>query len=84
MPTVSRYLLMLGLLAAIAYGAMFALANLVTPRQAEMTVRVPLDGVRPGTAPLTDAARLVEEPSAEDPAPDEAVPDEANQDGPSE
>lgn len=44
MPTLFRLLTILCVLAGLAYAALFALANFVTPRQTEMTVEVPLDG----------------------------------------
>lgn len=43
MPTLFRFVVTLGVLVAICYGAMFALATFVQPKKAEMTVRVPLD-----------------------------------------
>ena len=43
MPTLFRFLVTLGVIAALVYGAMFALATFVEPRKGEMTVRVPLD-----------------------------------------
>lgn len=41
MPTLFRFLTILGMLAAIVYGAMFALATFVKPNVAEIQVRVP-------------------------------------------
>jgi hypothetical protein len=43
MPTLSRFLVTLAILAGIGYAAMFVLANFVQPREGELTVRVPLD-----------------------------------------
>jgi hypothetical protein len=43
MPTLSRFLVTLAVLAGIGYAAMFLLANYVEPREGELTVRVPLD-----------------------------------------
>jgi hypothetical protein len=43
MPTLFRFLVIIGLLVGIVYGAMYALVALVEPRKGEMTVRVPLD-----------------------------------------
>ena len=43
MPTLFRFLVTLGMIVGIVYGAMYALATLVEPRKGEMTVRVPLD-----------------------------------------
>ncbi|QFT29692.1 hypothetical protein K1718_03450 [Roseibium porphyridii] len=44
MPTLTRLLLVLLLLGALGYGAVFALANFVDPREREITVRVKKDG----------------------------------------
>lgn len=46
MPTLFRFLVTIGIIAGIAYGAMFALATYVEPRKGEMTVRVPLDKLK--------------------------------------
>jgi hypothetical protein len=43
MPTLLRFLVTLGVIAGLVYGAMFALATFVEPRKGEMTVRVPLE-----------------------------------------
>lgn len=43
MPSLIRFLTVLAILAGIGYGAMFALATMVEPRQGEISVRVPLD-----------------------------------------
>jgi hypothetical protein len=43
MPTLFRFLVTIGIIAGIAYGAMFALVAYVEPKKGEMTVRVPLD-----------------------------------------
>jgi hypothetical protein len=43
MPTLFRFLVTVGVMAALAYGAMFALAAFVEPKKGEITVRVPLD-----------------------------------------
>ncbi|MDW6026074.1 histidine kinase [Mesorhizobium sp. BAC0120] len=45
MPTLLRFLVTLGVIAGLVYGAMFALATFVEPKKAEMTVRVPLDNL---------------------------------------
>jgi hypothetical protein len=41
MPSVIRLLMVVGLLGGVAYGAMFALANFVQPKQREMSITVP-------------------------------------------
>jgi hypothetical protein len=43
MPTLFRFLVTIGIIVGIIYGAMFALVTFVEPKQGEMTVRVPLD-----------------------------------------
>lgn len=41
MPSLLRLLMVVGLLGGFAYGAMFALANFVTPKQREMSITIP-------------------------------------------
>jgi hypothetical protein len=41
MPSLIRLLVVVGLLGGAAYGAMFALANLVQPKPREMTITIP-------------------------------------------
>jgi hypothetical protein len=41
MPSLFRLLMVIGLMGGFAYGAMFALANFVTPKQREMTITIP-------------------------------------------
>ena len=41
MPTLFRFLMIVGVLAALGYGAMFALATFVQPHPREMTQTVP-------------------------------------------
>jgi hypothetical protein len=41
MPSLFRLLMVLGLLGGVAYGAMFALANFVQPKQREMSITIP-------------------------------------------
>jgi hypothetical protein len=43
MPTLFRFLVTIGIIAGIAYGAMYTLVAFVEPKKGEMTVRVPLD-----------------------------------------
>lgn len=50
MPTLFRFTVILGTLAALVYGAMFALVMFVQPKQTEITVRIPADKLGP-TAP---------------------------------
>lgn len=44
MPTLTRLLLVLMLLGAIGYGAIYSLATFVEPREREITVRVKKEG----------------------------------------
>jgi len=41
MPSLFRLLMVVGLMGGFAYGAMFALANFVTPKQREMSITIP-------------------------------------------
>jgi hypothetical protein len=43
MPSLMRLLTVLGVIAALAYGAMYALAYYVNPRSREIVVNVPPD-----------------------------------------
>ena len=43
MPTLFRFLVTLGIIAGIVYGAMYALVTFVEPKKGEISVRVPLD-----------------------------------------
>jgi hypothetical protein len=47
MPTLMRLLTILAVLAGLAYAGIFALATLVEPKQAEMTIRIPATKVNP-------------------------------------
>lgn len=47
MPTLFRLLTIMAVMAGLAYGAMFALAQFVEPRQGEMTVRIPSERLNP-------------------------------------
>ncbi|MFN4010314.1 hypothetical protein [Pannonibacter sp.] len=44
MPTLTRLVAAVLVLAMLGYGAVYALANLVEPREREITVRVQKDG----------------------------------------
>jgi len=48
MPSLFRFLTVIAIFAGLVYAAMFALAEFVTPRQAEISERVPLDLPPPG------------------------------------
>jgi hypothetical protein len=43
MPTIFRFLLVVGLLGSIAYGGVFSLAKYVQPQPREITVIIPPD-----------------------------------------
>ena len=43
MPTLFRFLVIIGVIVGIVYGVMFALVTFVEPKKGEMTVRVPLE-----------------------------------------
>lgn len=47
MPTLFRFLTTIAILAAIVYGAMFALVTFVEPNKGEMTVRIPAEKLNP-------------------------------------
>jgi hypothetical protein len=42
MPTLTRFLAVVAIIAAVFYGAVFALATFVKPNTAEMSERIPL------------------------------------------
>lgn len=42
MPTLTRFLAVVALIAAVVYGVMFALATFVKPNTTEMSERIPL------------------------------------------
>ncbi|XIA65936.1 histidine kinase [Bradyrhizobium sp. TZ2] len=43
MPSLFRFLTVVGIVAGVIYGALFALANFVNPKPREMTVTIPAD-----------------------------------------
>jgi len=43
MPSLFRFLTVVAVIAGIIYGAIFALANFVTPKPREITVTIPAD-----------------------------------------
>jgi hypothetical protein len=47
MPTLFRFLVVIGVIVGVVYGAMWSLATFVEPRQGEMTVRVPAEKLNP-------------------------------------
>jgi hypothetical protein len=47
MPTLFRFLVTIGILVGLVYGAMFALVTFVEPRKGEMTVRIPSERLNP-------------------------------------
>jgi hypothetical protein len=51
MPTLFRLLAVLAILAALGFGAMWALATFVKPKQSEMTIKIPSEKLNPPKAP---------------------------------
>ena len=47
MPTLFRFVVILAILAGIAYGTMFALVMFVEPKKGEMSVRIPAEKLNP-------------------------------------
>jgi hypothetical protein len=47
MPTLFRFLVTLGVLAGLTYGAMFALVTFVQPKRGEITIRIPAEKINP-------------------------------------
>lgn len=56
MPSLFRFLFVLGVLAALAYGAMFALVVFVEPEPRPMTVTIPPDRLNPVRINVPEAA----------------------------
>ncbi|MGE0500807.1 MAG: histidine kinase [Rhizobiaceae bacterium] len=47
MPTLFRFLVVIGVIVGLVYGAMWSLATFVEPRQGELTVRIPPEKLNP-------------------------------------
>lgn len=47
MPTLFRFLVTLGIIAGLVYGAMFALVLYVEPKKRELSVRIPPEKINP-------------------------------------
>lgn len=47
MPSLIRFVIMVGFIVGIGYAAMFALATFVDPEPREISVRVPAERLRP-------------------------------------
>ncbi|MBB4093846.1 hypothetical protein [Brucella pecoris] len=62
MPTLTRLVLFIALVAAIVYGAMYALANFVEPDIREITVEIPASKLKPVT--IAPPAAPTAEPAA--------------------
>ncbi|MGE0280347.1 MAG: hypothetical protein AB7P20_07010 [Rhizobiaceae bacterium] len=64
MPTVFRFLTIIAAIVAAAYAVMFLLVMFVEPRQAEMSVNVPLDHIKmaPETTGTTNQGNAAAEP----------------------
>ncbi|MFS2325528.1 MULTISPECIES: recombinase [Brucella] len=62
MPTLTRILLLLAVIAAIIYGAMFSLATFVKPTTHEITIEIPSSKLKQTViAPPTQPAPVVED-----------------------
>ncbi|MCB1486256.1 MAG: hypothetical protein KDJ88_02235 [Bauldia sp.] len=66
MPTIARFVTTLAVIAALVGAAMFYLANFVTPRNREMSVRIPASELEP--VPIIRPAPPPPEPTGEEPA----------------
>ena len=45
MPSIIRFFMIIGILAALVYGGMYALVTFVEPNPREMTVRIPSERI---------------------------------------
>ena len=61
MPTLTRLIMLLALVAAALYGAMFALANFVEPGTREITVEIPASKLHP--VPIAPTSSVSPEPT---------------------
>lgn len=50
MPSLIRFLTVLGVIAGLGFGGLYALATFVTPRTRQMSVTIPADRLRPPSA----------------------------------
>lgn len=66
MPTTFRLLTILATMAALAYAGIWALANLVTPTQSEISIRIPSDKVNPPRTAETQTQPADNQPVAGD------------------
>ena len=69
MPSLFRFLFIVAVLAAIIYGAMFALVMFVEPTQREMSVRVPSERVNPSLERARPAAEPTTQPTTQQASP---------------
>ncbi|MBA8836869.1 hypothetical protein FHW03_000144 [Ochrobactrum sp. RH2CCR150] len=68
MPTLTRLIAFVVVIAAIAYAAMYALANFVQPQTQEMRVEIPASKLKPvpiAPAPSADGTASTDVPAAE-------------------
>ena len=65
MPTIARFVTTLAVIAALVAAAMFYLANFVTPRNREMSVRIPASALEP--VPIIRPTPPPQEPTEEEP-----------------
>lgn len=66
MPSLMRFLTVLGTLAALGFASLFALATFVTPKTREMTVTIPAQRLKPQA--IDAAAKNPQTAGAEAPA----------------
>lgn len=69
MPSLMRFVSALGLIAALGFAGLYALATLVTPNTREMTVTIPASRLKPPAEasdrrPQTATAQTAPEPGA--------------------
>lgn len=87
MPTLIRLIVILLVLVGLGYGAMFALVAMVSPRDKDVTIRIPARELLPQVErdPLVrreiDTTRAPEVPAVEPPPATEAAPAETPADG---
>jgi hypothetical protein len=62
MPTLTRLLLSLAVMALLVYGGMLALVFFVQPATSEMTIRIPSEKLAPQVGPKSDPKKPAEAP----------------------
>lgn len=76
MPTLIRLVIFLAVLAGLAFGGMFALVAAVTPREKDVTIRIPARELVPGPdrAPIVKREIDTTRPATTSPAPADPAP----------